>query len=153
MMLGFFVWRVLFFMLLIGKDLSMISSRSCLKIVNQLTGSLEINRKCVENMIEVISWHGIDVASDRLFNRFPNPEFLVQAFGRSGGISKRNDEIKGLFSWNLAEVLSEVFVEGFCSLLAVVVGVLVLCCVEALQNLSEPLFVFGTDDVRLGNFR
>ena len=42
-------------MLLIGKDLSMITSRSCLKIVNQLTGSLEINRKCVENMIEVIS--------------------------------------------------------------------------------------------------
>ena len=42
-------------MLLIGKDLSMITSCSCLKIVNQLTGPLEINRECVENMIEVIS--------------------------------------------------------------------------------------------------
>ena len=153
MMLGLFVWRVLLFMFLIGKDLSMISSRSCLEVVNQLTGPLEINRESVENMIEVIRWNGIDFAPDRLFDRFPNPEFLIQAFGRSRGNSKRTDEIKGLFSWDLSEVLSEVFVQGFCSLLAVVVGVLVLCCIEALQNLSDPLFVFGTDDVCLGNFR
>ena len=55
MMLGLFVWRVLLFMFLIGKDLSMISSRSCFEVVNQLTGPLEINRESVENMIEVIS--------------------------------------------------------------------------------------------------
>ena len=77
MMLGLFVWRVLLFMLLIGKDLSMISSCSCLKVVNQLTRPLEINRESVKNMIEVISWNCIDFTPDRLFDRFPYPEFLV----------------------------------------------------------------------------
>ena len=100
----------LLLLLLIGKDLSVLSRVSCLKVIYQLSGSFEIDRKCVEGRIEILSWHGIDIASDRFFNRFPDPEFTVQALGCSIGISKRTKEIQGLFSRDLTEVFSEEFI-------------------------------------------
>jgi hypothetical protein len=137
--------------LLIRKDDCVFAGNSGLEVVHQLARSFEVDGKRMEARRVVLLRHGVNVSADRLFDRFPEPELSIKAFGQSIDAFKCTNDVESLVPGELAEVLAEVFIKSLSSLLTAEVGVLGFCDSKAADHLCEPFCVLRTDNVRLRN--
>ena len=111
--------------------------------IYEVLAALVVTSENAPSRLKIVSAHSINIGAQSLLKRLPNPELTIKASCRLIlALVERVDDVHGLGSVKLAEVLAEVFIKG-----VAVLAILITVLNDSFREAANPLGVCGTDHV------